>query len=154
MLKSTYLTLAFRHDLLVDTPLRWMQGIYENSHSPTCDRTGFGFDEDLHSRKNFTVDLENVTPKSALQTNVSDVDNEDAELPSLPGFEYLLGLENVLKCPGTGFKSFRWDRKVGKYGALSYSQWLQYASEHGCNAVAKVISADSTFEFCPNRPAV
>ncbi|GFX22004.1 hypothetical protein TNCV_2429111 [Trichonephila clavipes] len=38
MLKSTYLTLAFRHDLLVDTPLRWMQGIYENSHSPTCDR--------------------------------------------------------------------------------------------------------------------
>ncbi|GFY16301.1 DUF1758 domain-containing protein [Trichonephila clavipes] len=37
MLKSTYLTLAFRHDLLVDTPLRWMQGIYENSHSPTCD---------------------------------------------------------------------------------------------------------------------
>ncbi|GFV59576.1 hypothetical protein TNCV_4259691 [Trichonephila clavipes] len=36
MLKSTYLTLAFRHDLLVDTPLRWMQGIYENSHSPTC----------------------------------------------------------------------------------------------------------------------
>ncbi|GFU33832.1 hypothetical protein TNCV_4115771, partial [Trichonephila clavipes] len=29
-------------------------------------RTGFGFDEDLHSRKNFTVDLENVTPKSAL----------------------------------------------------------------------------------------
>ncbi|GFT61230.1 hypothetical protein TNCV_346201 [Trichonephila clavipes] len=38
MLKSTYLTLAFRHDLLVDTPLRWMQGLYENSHSPTCDR--------------------------------------------------------------------------------------------------------------------
>ncbi|GFV65117.1 hypothetical protein TNCV_1509171 [Trichonephila clavipes] len=38
MLKSTYLTLAFRHDLLVDTPLRWMQGIDENSHSPTCDR--------------------------------------------------------------------------------------------------------------------
>ncbi|GFV43251.1 hypothetical protein TNCV_72081 [Trichonephila clavipes] len=38
MLKSTYLTLAFRHDLLVDTPLRWIQGIYENSHSPTCDR--------------------------------------------------------------------------------------------------------------------
>ncbi|GFW57585.1 hypothetical protein TNCV_2925041, partial [Trichonephila clavipes] len=37
MLKSTYLTLAFRHDLLVDTPLRWMQGLYENSHSPTCD---------------------------------------------------------------------------------------------------------------------
>ncbi|GFT51607.1 hypothetical protein TNCV_4753291 [Trichonephila clavipes] len=25
MLKSTYLTLAFRHDLLVDTPLRWIQ---------------------------------------------------------------------------------------------------------------------------------
>ncbi|GFT45050.1 hypothetical protein TNCV_3790441 [Trichonephila clavipes] len=39
MLKSTYLTLAFRHDLLVDTPLRWMQGIYENSHSPTCDQS-------------------------------------------------------------------------------------------------------------------
>ncbi|GFW67127.1 hypothetical protein TNCV_4031421 [Trichonephila clavipes] len=38
MFKSTYLTLAFRHDLLVDTPLRWMQQIYENSHSPTCDR--------------------------------------------------------------------------------------------------------------------
>ncbi|GFV78588.1 hypothetical protein TNCV_1888941 [Trichonephila clavipes] len=38
MLKSTYLTLAFRHDLLVDTPLRWIQGIYENYHSPTCDR--------------------------------------------------------------------------------------------------------------------
>ncbi|GFV06016.1 transposon Tf2-9 polyprotein [Trichonephila clavipes] len=37
MLKSTYLTLAFRHDLLVDTPLQWMQGIYENSHSPTYD---------------------------------------------------------------------------------------------------------------------
>ncbi|GFT44885.1 hypothetical protein TNCV_463001 [Trichonephila clavipes] len=49
MLRSTYLTLALRHDLLVDTPLRWIQGIYENSHSPTCDQIAICVKQDISS---------------------------------------------------------------------------------------------------------
>ncbi|GFU33833.1 hypothetical protein TNCV_4115781 [Trichonephila clavipes] len=42
------------------------------------------------------------------------------------------------ECPGTGFKSFRWDRKVGKYGALSYSQCSELASLDKNNSLREI----------------
>ncbi|GFV92990.1 RNA-directed DNA polymerase from mobile element jockey [Trichonephila clavipes] len=122
MLKSAYLTLAFRHDLLVDTPLRWMQGIYENSHSPTCDPDAPRVEVRAHGEKYATRTL------NILQLNINGTQRKIEELT-----DEILNVNKVhiaclqetklnsnLKLKIKGFTTLRKDRKDRAGGGLAF----------------------------------